>query len=197
MSFYSKSHIQVGRNGGSSLIFIRMLYCSGSQDFLPEMIKAGQSWGETGRWVQGSPCTAAVAAPLSCPTWVPASLVLFQQLSSRTKPSGEPHQPWECRELLEAAGWEWVSIPAQGTMGNCPPALGSCRWRGLPTPGLGGRGGRVLAHPREQAGGGVVAGQGTIAPWTRMLHATHHVQVRMPEQGAWCLQSGLCLCRAQ
>jgi len=28
-----------------------------SQDFSPELNKAGQSWGETGGWVQGSPGT--------------------------------------------------------------------------------------------------------------------------------------------
>lgn len=51
LSFYPKSHIQVGRNGGSSLIFVRMLCCLGSQDFSPEVSKAGQSWGKTGMWV--------------------------------------------------------------------------------------------------------------------------------------------------
>lgn len=135
----------------------------------------------------GPPHTAAVASTIP---------VLFQQLSSGAKLSGELHWSQGHRELLEAAGWAWVSIHAQGTMGSCPPALGSCQWWGLPAPGLGGRGGRVLAHPRGQVGGGVAAGQGIVNPWTRMLHATHCVQMRMPRQEAWCLQSGLCLCWA-
>lgn len=81
--------------------------------------------------------------------------------------------------------------PCPGNYGQLPAVLGSCQCRGVPAPRLGGR---VLAHAPGQAEGGVAAGQGTVTPWTSMLLTTHHVQDRMPGQGACSLQSALCLC---
>lgn len=94
-----------------------------------------------------------------------------------------------------AAGGSRVGMdvdPCPGNYGQLPAVLGSCQCRGVPAPRLGGR---VLAHAPGQAEGGVVAGQGTVTPWTSMLLTTHHVQDRMPGQGACSLQSALCLCR--
>lgn len=53
-----------------------------------------------------------------CIAQAPTSSVLFQQLGCCGKSAGESHQPQECEELLEAAGWGWVLIPAQGMMGS-------------------------------------------------------------------------------
>lgn len=53
-----------------------------------------------------------------CIAQAPTSPIPFQQLGYCGKPAGESHQPQECGELLEAAEWGWVLIPAQGMMGG-------------------------------------------------------------------------------